>query len=264
MRVLSGELRTLDVLHQGVRYERSYWSGEAWQLGTAAFWEDVAVQTRPAESPRRGHTLLEEVAACILGGHGVSAAMSEAAFTTLRAGGLLAGRSVTSAEVSSALQSSLESAGYKGRYRFPRQRGAAIARAIDYLLTRPAPAEGELLRDYLMGIAGIGYKTASWVVRNHLSSDCVAVVDIHLVRAGLSAGIFDEKWRLPRDYLLYERFFLKWAEQAAVSAVHLDACIWGLLSGLGPQGRDILGVPSLSERPRPAWSTASASAFVCP
>ena len=44
------------------------------------------------------------------------------------------------------------------------------------------------LRDWLLAIPGIGPKTASWIVRNRTGSSAVAIIDVHILRAGTSAG----------------------------------------------------------------------------
>ena len=64
-----GELR----FFEGIDGEgRTYWSGCAWQLGTARFWEVLAEDTCNAGSYRLGATLREELAACIVGGFGAT------------------------------------------------------------------------------------------------------------------------------------------------------------------------------------------------
>lgn len=49
----------------------------------------------------------------------------------------------------------------------------------------------------------IGPKTASWIVRNYRKSDCVAIIDIHIHRAGLLAGFLILK-------TIYKKITLKW------------------------------------------------------
>ena len=73
---------------------------------------------------------------------------------------------------------------------------------------------------------GLGPKTASWVVRNHYGSDDVAVLDVHVIRAGVAAGVFDPAWTPGRHYRRMEQLFLAWADQDDVSAADLDAVIW--------------------------------------
>ncbi|MDZ3993341.1 hypothetical protein PspTeo4_24872 [Pseudomonas sp. Teo4] len=54
---------------------------------------------------------------------------------------------------------------------------------LPWLWGRPLHS-GRALRDWLLELPGIGYKTASWVARNWLDADDVAILDIHILRAG--------------------------------------------------------------------------------
>ena len=55
-------------------------------------------------------------------------------------------------------------------------------------MSQRLPQEPLSLREFLLQLHGIGYKTASWIVRNFTGSDDVAIVDIHLRRAGVIAA----------------------------------------------------------------------------
>ncbi|WP_396327788.1 8-oxoguanine DNA glycosylase [Jatrophihabitans lederbergiae] len=172
------------------------------------------------------------------------ASTSAAAFRRVRDTGLLRGpERVDSREraLLHALQAPLWVDGSLRRYRFPKQRAHRLAAALDFLEAGVAPRDPLQLRDWLLDVPGVGPKTASWVVRNHLSSDEVAIIDVHIRRAGLAAGIFDARWRLPRDYGLFEDAFLGWARHGRVSPALLDACIWGVLAAAGRAATDILG-----------------------
>ena len=106
------------------------------------------------------------------------------------------------------------------------------------------------LRDELQQAPGIGPKTASWIVRNLRGSNDVAIVDIHIIRAGVVAGVFDTAWSVARDYSLFERAFLSWSRATEIAAAKLDSAIWAALSGRGTWSRQILGArPDQSLRP---------------
>jgi thermostable 8-oxoguanine DNA glycosylase len=105
------------------------------------------------------------------------------------------------------------------------------------------------LRNWLLRLPGVGPKTASWVVRNHLGSDRVAIIDVHLLRAGVIAGVYDPAWTPAKHYDLLEDFFLAWADHGRVSAAALDSIIWADMAGLGRSVYDALGVPD----DRPSW-----------
>ena len=213
--------------------EQTFWWGEPWHWATAAYWVAQASHCFAGEgSFRFGRSLREEVAACILGGYGMPASVGLAAFSAVRDSGLLDGRSNAKA-LEQVLQRPVSVAGRAVRYRFPHQRSARLAAALDYVDRGCTPADPLALRDWLLAAPGIGYKTASWIVRNHCDSDEVAIIDVHLRRAGEAAGVFDRAWRLDRDYPLYEAFFLEWARIAKVRPSILDACIWSELAALG-------------------------------
>lgn len=244
----------LTVLPVGPGLERRVWWGHPWQLATAAYWTSLALSTPAPVTHRIGDRLDEEVAACVLGGYGVAGPVGNAAFDLVRASGLLDPGSAPDADrFERLLAEPLEGQGGRTRYRFPRQRSRRLAAALRHVRSVRPPEDDVEMRDWLTGAPGIGPKTASWIVRNHRSSDNVAVVDVHLVRAGNAAGVFDPAWRLPRDYALYEGAFLAWAAAGAVGAARLDACIWGELARAGVDARDVLGVARLTDVPPPVW-----------
>lgn len=258
---LRGELRTLRLPPAKPGLRREYWSGLSWQLGSAAYWEDLAGSAEPYESHALGRSFREEIGICLLGGYGVPSPMAAAAFDLLRFEGIFDEHANPSrAQVDQLLHTDLTAWGFGGRYRFPRQRALRISAAMASADRVDLGVDDRALRDALMDFPGIGPKTASWIVRNMRGSDEVAIIDIHIERAGLCAGVFDRAWRLPRDYALFEAAFLGWAEHGGLSASHLDSCIWGLLSEMGQGGRYILGVETLAQVPNPVWSVDPAFA----
>jgi thermostable 8-oxoguanine DNA glycosylase len=102
-------------------------------------------------------------------------------------------------------------------------------------------------RTLLTRLNGVGLKTASWVVRNLTRSDEIAIIDIHIRRAGVAAGVFDPDWVLPRDYLLFEEAFCAWAAAGGVRTADLDLCVWSTLARLGTTARLIFGVERLAD-----------------
>jgi len=117
--------------------------------------------------------------------------------------------------------------GRSTRYRFPRQRAVRIACALATSNLRESDRSEPLaLRNALMHLPGIGPKTASWIVRNWAGSDAVAILDVHVLRAGQIMGLFPRDLRLPRDYASLERDFLDFARALGVRPSLLDAIIW--------------------------------------
>lgn len=175
---------------------------------------------------RLGESLIEEVAACILGGHGIPARLGVAAFHCLKAGGLLAYPSSES-ELHAQLLEPLMMDGRSAHYRFARQKAKYLCAALRILFEEVAPlTSGRALRDWLLKLPGVGYKTASWIARNHLDADDVAILDIHILRAGRIAGFFSPDLTVERDYLVLESQFLKFSRAIEVRPSELDAVIW--------------------------------------
>jgi N-glycosylase/DNA lyase len=215
--------------------------GHPWELGTAAYWAHQTRELPFTSDYALGKTLAEELAACVLGGHGVPAAVGLAAFYVVRDEGLLDGVP-TAVDLEKVLRAPLAVPGRRRpvHYRFPAQRAHRLAAALAVLADAEPPREPLRLRSWLLGLPGIGPKTASWIVRNHCGCDDVAIVDVHVRRAGLAAGFFRAQWRLPRDYLRFELAFCEVAQLAGIPTSTLDACIWGQLQALGPAGALLL------------------------
>jgi N-glycosylase/DNA lyase len=241
------------VLLRGTPLERyAYW-GQPWQLGTAAYWINEAKSAGVGDarhSPAR--SLAEEVAFCILGGFGMPASTGVAAFQALRDRGLLHDPDVDAAAIESVLSKPLPVDGSSRKYRFPRQRAARLALALKHVRGNRPPTDEVDLRDWLQLAPGIGPKTASWVVRNHLDSDRVAIIDVHVARAGIVAGVFDSSWKVATDYRWFEAAFLEWSEVGDVRVSRLDTVIWRALARSVAARREILGVRQ-SDLERPVW-----------
>lgn len=178
--------------------------------------------------------LAAEVGFCLLGGHGITAELGMAAFERLQEEGIFDRNGPPDADVIlQALLRPLRVGGRFVRYRFPHQRSACIALALQRLSERPICLDDpRLFRDDLMQLPGIGPKTASWIVRNHTGSDAVAILDIHIVRACQVMGLFGHDIRLPRDYGRLEDLFLTFADRIGVDAGALDAVMWSQMRRL--------------------------------
>jgi thermostable 8-oxoguanine DNA glycosylase len=174
-----------------------------------------------------GRTLKEEVGACLLGGHGIPAAVGLAAFNKLKDCGAFNAEPPPEDLIYEWLSQPIETGSKSVHYRFARQKSRYLAAALNKLNAEVAPTDsGRVLRDWLLSIPGIGHKTASWVARNWLSADDVAILDIHILRAGLLAGFFPGDLTVERDYLKLEQLFLEFSKAMGVKASELDALIW--------------------------------------
>jgi len=206
--------------------------GHCWQVGTPAYWIALTQLSRrdgdhrdEVTRHRLGSGLAEEIAACLLGGHGIPHHVGLAAFSAVRSCGVLES-APAAPDIEAVLRQPLRVEGRTVRYRFAAQRSIYLADALSRLRDSPPPDDALRLRQWLLACHGIGPKTASWIVRNHLGSDEVAVIDIHVLRAGACAGIFAPDETASRHYNLLEALFLEWARHGAVSPADLDAVIW--------------------------------------
>lgn len=219
--------------------------GRADTLFTPAYW---ATQARLLEastqnvccSTRLGKTLQEEIAACILGGYGMPAELGLAAFYHLREQGLLT--EIPPAPCADvlyeALCAPLHVSGRRVQYRFAYQRSRYLNFALVALLDDGVPeVEGQGFRNWLTRFPGIGPKTASWITRNWFGSDEVAILDIHIYRAGVIAGLFRTTDSVTRDYFSMESRFLEFAHNIGVRPSMLDALMWQHMRQAGWLGR---------------------------
>lgn len=176
---------------------------------------------------RLGNTLAEEVGACLLGGHGIPASIGLAAFDHMKCRGAFVGLVPSETELLSWLQEPIQHGERTVRYRFAKQKAKYLAAALSKIEQEAAPhGSGRDLRDWLLDVPGIGYKTASWIARNWLDADDVAILDIHVLRAGLLGGFFKDGLTVERHYLQIEEQFIAFSNGLGVKASELDAIIW--------------------------------------
>ena len=234
--------------HDGTAYERielpppsaEVLPGIRWgnveEFFTPAFWKYHSQAHRDAEcfqSHALGRTLVEEVSACLLGGYGMPAELGWAAFVRLRDEGLLSGRAGTD-ELERALTRPFKVANTRRKYRFARQKAKYLSGAINAVRALPPTRDGRQLRSHLICITGIGPKTASWIVRNHLGSDEVAILDVHITRAGIAAGVFPRTADPTRNYFKLEQRFLEFCEAIDEPPSRLDAIMWDYMRRIFP------------------------------
>lgn len=205
--------------------------GEPWQFLTAAYWIGLTerwIAEHPlGESHGLGKSLVQEVVACLLGGHGITYELNVAAFRALDDSGLVTlARRASEEHLREVLIAPLHVQGRTVRYRFPNQKAYRIATALERLRAEEPPEDSLRARDWLMSFSGIGPKTASWIVRNRYPNSNVAIIDIHVQRAAVRAHVFDPEWLPAKNYWLMESAFLEWARIGGVPASDLDAIIW--------------------------------------
>jgi len=229
---------------------------------TPAFWRLSCIANGATLDQSRYHlgtSLKEEVIACLLGGHGITGELGLAAYNHLRSNHVL-DYPHTEESIEQLLSDPLNVHGKSVKYRYPRQKAKYISAAIAYLNANNPPEDcGKTLRDWLTAIPGIGYKTASWVARNWLDAQDVAILDIHIHRAGILAGIFTPNDNVTKDYLRMEEYFVRLAEGIGIPANILDNQIWNelrltpstvrkMLMDRGVTSTDRCGLPPTNNR----------------
>lgn len=173
--------------------------------------------------------LIREVAFCLLGGFGIRYEINQAAFARLEERGFfeLQAATLDEATIRGWLSEPLLVNEKRTRYRFPNQRAQRLMRMLAFFeLNDLSGLSAGTLRAALMTIEGVGPKTASWIVRNCLGSDEVAIIDVHLIRACTTMRVFPDKFSLPRDYEALEACFLRFSKALNVRPSVLDAVIW--------------------------------------
>lgn len=175
---------------------------------------------------RLGTTFREEVVACLLGGYGIPAEVGLAAFERIRELNLNRQR-LEAQEIAETLREPVIVRGKPVLYRFWVQKSAYISAAMNRLNQVPPPEDSPIdLRSYLLEIPGIGPKTASWIVRNWTHSSQVAILDIHVVRAGILMGLYSPADDVTKHYFRMETRFLDLCEAMGLPAARLDGLIW--------------------------------------
>lgn len=219
--------------------------GEPYTLFTPAYWlsqfwmHDLDQVSR---SPYQSHgSLSEELVFCMLGGYGITAELAAAAFEVCRDAQLIARLETSEDEWIAQLQHPLVVNGKQQKYRYPNQKARYIAGAMAYLQKESlAEFSGKKLRDALLKINGVGPKTAGWVARNYLDTDEVAILDIHLIRAGLLCDVFTPSQRVERDYFEMEGRFIDFCKALEVRPAVLDCLVWDQMRAYGRLAIDAL------------------------
>jgi len=197
---------------------------------------------------RLGRTLVEEVGACLLGGHGIPASIGLAAYDHLKLRGAFNGVAPQETDLFTWLTEPISHGDKTVRYRFAKQKAKYLAAALTKLERElPPDSSGKSLRDWLLVVPGIGYKTASWIARNWLDADDVAILDIHILRAGQLGGFFKAGLTVERHYLEIEEQFVVFSNSMKVRASELDAIIWHEMMSSPNTVRKALGITIPSE-----------------
>ena len=196
---------------------------------TPAYWACQVLGRRLLGTPpqyRLGRTLVEEVGACLLGGYGIPASVGCAAYERLRERGAFDACDGNEGQLANWLTEQLQVNGRPVRYRFARQKARYLAAALPIVKSAPKFTSGRELRNWLLAVPGVGNKTASWIARNWLDADDVAILDVHILRVGRAVGLFSCNMTVERHYSELERQFLEFSAALGARASELDSIIW--------------------------------------
>lgn len=218
------------------------WGRAEW-IPSPCFWAALAAtQPRAPELFAKPQSLVEEVGFCLLGGYGIRAEVNFAAHARLVGHGIYS-RLAPAEEIETLLGAPLTVLGRSLRYRFPRQRSRRVSQAVARLRSEDIPTDDPMdLRAYLLTFNGIGPKTASWITRNWLGTDEVAIIDVHVERACRTMGLFGPDLTIQRDYLVMEQRFLEFSAAINVPAGTLDAIMWSEMRKLGKLEGNLTGM----------------------
>lgn len=228
--------------------------GNPCALFTPAYWyaQHLMRSSTNNRAHRIGQTFAEELTACILGGYGIPAEVGLAAFYRLRDELLISELCTDEQLLERRLQEPLWVKGRPAKYRFWRQKATHLSAAYSAIRTHEIPTNDALkLRARLMTLPGVGPKTASWVVRNWLGSDWVAILDIHIVRAGLLMNLFSPEDDVRKDYSHMEAKFISFSQALGVPTSDLDALIWGMMRETPKLVRRLLNPMPVAGQARP-------------
>jgi N-glycosylase/DNA lyase len=207
--------------------------GVCYQLYTPAFWKLQYLLNSFSVSNnahRISDNIVEEVVLCILGGYGIPSEIGMVAFERLRKEEIIR-KDIPLEKIACALTRPFETGNNKLiRYRFANQKAKYIYSFLNRSDLEIIPEHDDLaLRKWLMTINGIGPKTASWITRNWLRSERVAILDIHILRAGVITGFFSRKFNLVTEYYDLENKYLNFCKFLEVRPSDMDAIIWSYM-----------------------------------
>lgn len=206
--------------------------GFCYQLYTPAFWKLQYLMNAYSEeidAHRLSDDIIEEIILCLLGGYGIPSEMGLTAFERLKNRGLIY-KNVGFDTLFDALKEPFEINGRLVKYRFSFQKAKYIHDFLGRNDLLDIPQKEDLkLRKWLINLKGIGPKTASWITRNWLRSERVAILDIHILRAGMITGFFKRDINIEKDYYDLEHNYLNFCHYLEVRPSDMDAIIWSYM-----------------------------------
>lgn len=209
-----------------------------WYVMWPAFeqaYAELVIRGAPAAEPE----LRRELLFCLLGGHGVPYEMNCSALRVVDELDVFAPGHEPEA-LRACLEGLLDEPRFEPirkngglrRYRFPRRKAGLICQARGWVLDAGSLVQhlaawtcGRDRRRWMVGCPGVGPKSASWLLRNTGWAHELAILDVHVMRAMIDAGIVLHE-ELPGDYERIEELFLQWCERLEASPGVFDLFLW--------------------------------------
>ena len=227
---MSRILSEIDCNEAGRRFTKSYWEVQ------------YLLDDTTCANYKLGSNLKEEVVACLLGGYGLKAELGLLAFHRIKNLRLIC-QEASFEDIEDAISAPFRWDGRDIHYRFSRQK----AKYIYGFLQRSDIEEMEMmsgakLRERLMTVKGIGPKTASWIARNQGNCEDVAIVDIHIYRAGRLAGFVNPRWDMQKDYYKIEESFLDFCHSINALPSKMDSIMWNQMKESNRRAIELLNL----------------------
>lgn len=203
----------------------AFWLIQFLMYKNSGYFDKLNHQTR--------NNFVNEFVFCLLGGYGITAEMTLAAFKSCQNAGLIKNMVSSRYEWEKILLKPLYINGKNLKYRYPIKKAEYLANSMSFLRQISIPNNSIELRNLLLKINGVGYKTAGWVVRNYMHADDIAILDIHIVRAGQLMGLYELEVNVSRKYLELENKFLNFCRALSVPASKFDFVVWSVMREFG-------------------------------
>lgn len=230
--------RIVDVLLLMTTFEKTYQSiakanpdlniDDFGTLYTNAFWKlqyELYKDTLKKEVSKN-RNLLEEIVSCLLGGYGFKAELGWKAFQRLKNKRIIR-QGVKYETILAALSEPFMIDKKQVYYRFPAQKSKYIFKLLNRQDLNRIPSDNALsLRNWLLSVEGIGPKTASWITRNYTGANTVAIIDVHIYRAGLLTGFISKELNVQRDYFEIEKCFIDYCKSIDTQPSIMDLIMW--------------------------------------
>lgn len=188
-------------------------------------------------------TWVDQFFFCLLGGYSIPYELNKSAFNVLKNKGCF--RPDLEWENSELIMNSLvkelatpqfaplKKNGEFRSYRFPNSKANVICQAgnwlkasCDFNIEQLIEKDPRRSRDKFLRCPGIGYKTASWFLRNIGFGQNLAILDVHICRTLKEFQIIPSNLNVPSDYLLIEKIYCETCVEIGARADSLDLILW--------------------------------------